>query len=148
MPYESVSRRVVLSATLALAAGCIGPAVDPVPIRGSRGAGTVTVDTVKWSKKGRPAPKKGYYLSLKLTWKCTEGRLSVNASRLTFKALLTVYNVAYWGADVEPILDLIDLHPGGKTTGWVSFDVPADRGVLVIEDEGLNEVAQIPIPGP
>lgn len=153
------SRRAfaVVAGTSVLAA-CLPSAAQPssstapaesVVVEGVQGTGTVRVDEVRWSTTGRPGPKHGHYLSVRLTWHATRGNLSLNPARITFRdASGAARPFAYYGPDVTPVLESTSLVAGSDHTSWVSFDAVAGAGEIVILAESNAEAARVPVPGP
>lgn len=148
---------MILAVALALPlAGCWStpapskplPTPDPTPILGHQGSGVLHVEEVRWLPHGHPKPQQGHYVSIRLTWRATEGNLSINPARLFFED--TRGNIApfvYTGPDVSPVLTSQSLTAGTTATGWASFDVAMGDGHLIVKDEANDEVARIPIEG-
>lgn len=116
------------------------------------GTAHIEVTGYSWRSTGtgeRSKPPEERYLVLRVTVSATQGTVSVNP--LYFKVRLADGSLAEptMGADGnEPLLGAKELAQGERIDGIVTFDVPAENTILVVENELAEPVGAATIPAP
>lgn len=126
-----------------------GPQMD-APM--AAGTSHIVIDSYSWRTTGtgdRSKPPEERYLVLRMTISATQGTVPVNP--LYFKVRLPDGTMAEptMGADGnEPLLGSAELAMGEKIDGVVTFDIPPENTILVVENELGEAVGAVTIPAP